>query len=112
MATLEPLEDGERGAIINTASVAAVEGQIGQAAYSSSKGGVAAPSPEPPPVTMAACPLISIIGALRGPPFRSFPRKRESSSDQPNWAPAFAGTNGQTIDYAFASGFSISMAMP
>jgi NAD(P)-dependent dehydrogenase (short-subunit alcohol dehydrogenase family) len=40
MATLEPLEDGERGAIINTASVAAVEGQIGQAAYSASKGGV------------------------------------------------------------------------
>ena len=33
-------EDGERGAIINTASVAAYEGQIGQAAYSASKGGV------------------------------------------------------------------------
>ena len=39
----EPLnEDGERGVIINTASVAAFEGQIGQAAYSASKGGVAA----------------------------------------------------------------------
>ena len=36
----EPGEDGERGAIINTASVAAYEGQIGQAAYSASKGGV------------------------------------------------------------------------
>ncbi len=35
-------EDGERGAIINTASVAAYEGQIGQAAYSASKGGVVA----------------------------------------------------------------------
>ncbi len=35
-----PGEDGERGAIINTASVAAYEGQIGQAAYSASKGGV------------------------------------------------------------------------
>ena len=33
-------EDGERGAIVNTASVAAFEGQIGQAAYSASKGGV------------------------------------------------------------------------
>jgi NAD(P)-dependent dehydrogenase (short-subunit alcohol dehydrogenase family) len=33
-------EDGERGVIINTASVAAYEGQIGQAAYSASKGGV------------------------------------------------------------------------
>src|SRR3990170_1865715 len=36
----EPLEDGERGVIISTASVAAFEGQIGQAAYSASKGGV------------------------------------------------------------------------
>jgi NAD(P)-dependent dehydrogenase (short-subunit alcohol dehydrogenase family) len=35
-----PLEDGERGVIINTASVAAYEGQIGQAAYSASKGGL------------------------------------------------------------------------
>ena len=40
MFTLEPLEDGERGAIVNTASVAAEDGQMGQAAYSASKGGV------------------------------------------------------------------------
>jgi len=41
MSVLEPLnETGERGVIINTASVAAYEGQIGQAAYSASKGGV------------------------------------------------------------------------
>ncbi len=40
MATLDPLTDGERGVIISTASVAAFEGQIGQAAYASSKGGV------------------------------------------------------------------------
>jgi NAD(P)-dependent dehydrogenase (short-subunit alcohol dehydrogenase family) len=37
----EPTEDGERGVIVNTASVAAYDGQIGQAAYSASKGGVA-----------------------------------------------------------------------
>ncbi len=37
---LEPLADGERGVIISTASVAAFDGQIGQAAYSASKGGV------------------------------------------------------------------------
>lgn len=41
MAELEPLADGERGVIVNTASVAAFEGQIGQAAYSASKGGIA-----------------------------------------------------------------------
>jgi len=40
MAKLDPLADGERGVILCTASVAAYEGQIGQAAYSSSKGGV------------------------------------------------------------------------
>ncbi len=40
MVTLEPMADGERGLIINTASVAAQDGQIGQAAYSASKGGV------------------------------------------------------------------------
>ena len=37
---LDPLDGGERGVIVNTASVAAYDGQIGQAAYSSSKGGV------------------------------------------------------------------------
>ncbi len=40
MMTLDPLDGGERGAIVNTASVAAEDGQIGQAAYSASKGGV------------------------------------------------------------------------
>ena len=42
MVSSEPGEDGERGVIINTASVAAQDGQIGQAAYSASKGGVLA----------------------------------------------------------------------
>ena len=40
MQNNEPLDDGERGVIISTASVAAYEGQIGQAAYSASKGGI------------------------------------------------------------------------
>jgi NAD(P)-dependent dehydrogenase (short-subunit alcohol dehydrogenase family) len=42
MVDLEPLAEGERGVIINTASIAAEDGQIGQAAYSASKGGVLA----------------------------------------------------------------------
>ena len=41
MAKLEPI-DGERGVVVSTASIAAFDGQIGQAAYSASKGGVAA----------------------------------------------------------------------
>jgi len=41
MAGLDPLQDGERGVIISTSSVAAYEGQIGQAAYAASKAGIA-----------------------------------------------------------------------
>ena len=42
MLKLDPLQDNERGVIVNTASVAAFDGQIGQEAYAASKGGVAA----------------------------------------------------------------------
>ena len=42
MATNQPTAGGERGVIVNTASVAAFDGQIGQAAYSASKGGIVA----------------------------------------------------------------------
>lgn len=41
MLATEPLADGERGVMINTTSVAAYDGQVGQAAYSASKGGIA-----------------------------------------------------------------------
>ena len=40
MLTLEPMEDGECGVIVCTSSVAAFDGQIGQAAYAASKGGI------------------------------------------------------------------------
>ncbi|QNN53935.1 SDR family NAD(P)-dependent oxidoreductase [Nocardioides mesophilus] len=40
IAATEPLADGARGVVINTASIAAYDGQVGQAAYSSSKGGI------------------------------------------------------------------------
>jgi NAD(P)-dependent dehydrogenase (short-subunit alcohol dehydrogenase family) len=40
MLTLAPLEDGERGVIVNTSSIAALEGEAGQAAYSASKAGI------------------------------------------------------------------------
>ena len=42
LLAMEPLEGGTRGVIVNTASVAATEGQIGQAAYAASKGGIVA----------------------------------------------------------------------
>ncbi len=40
MCALDPLDEGERGVIVNTASIAAYDGQVGQAAYAASKGGV------------------------------------------------------------------------
>jgi NAD(P)-dependent dehydrogenase (short-subunit alcohol dehydrogenase family) len=40
MTSLEPMEDGERGVIVQTASVAAFDGQVGQEAYAASKGGL------------------------------------------------------------------------
>ncbi len=40
IVALEPLADGERGVMVNTASVAAFDGQVGQEAYSASKGGI------------------------------------------------------------------------
>jgi NAD(P)-dependent dehydrogenase (short-subunit alcohol dehydrogenase family) len=42
MIANEPLKDGERGACVNTASIAAYDGQVGQIAYSASKGGIVA----------------------------------------------------------------------
>ena len=42
MQGLEPLDDNERGVIVSTASIAAYEGQVGQAAYAASKGGIVA----------------------------------------------------------------------
>jgi len=42
MSNNEPNDDGERGVVVNTASIAAFDGQIGQVAYSASKGGVVA----------------------------------------------------------------------
>ena len=51
----EPLADGQRGVIVNTASVAAFDGQIGQLAYSASKGGVVA-------MTLPAARDLSIAG--------------------------------------------------
>ncbi|HVX20186.1 MAG TPA: SDR family NAD(P)-dependent oxidoreductase [Acidimicrobiales bacterium] len=55
MATTEPNEDNERGVIVNTASVAAFDGQIGQLAYSASKGAVVG-------MTLPAARDLSVVG--------------------------------------------------
>ena len=87
MAQNDPLdEDGSRGIIINTASVAAYEGQIGQAAYSASKGGVVSMT-----LTMARDLARNGIrvnaiapGLIRTPMFDAFPPEVYNSlSEQP-----------------------------
>lgn len=55
IAATEPGEDGERGVIVNTASVAAFDGQIGQLAYSASKGAVVG-------MTLPAARDLSVVG--------------------------------------------------
>ena len=55
MAKTDPGEDGERGVIVNTASVAAFDGQIGQLAYSASKGAVVG-------MTLPAARDLSVVG--------------------------------------------------
>jgi len=55
MSTVEPQENGERGVIVNTASVAAFDGQIGQLAYSASKGAVVG-------MTLPAARDLAVVG--------------------------------------------------
>jgi NAD(P)-dependent dehydrogenase (short-subunit alcohol dehydrogenase family) len=55
IAKTEPLDDGERGVIVNTASVAAYDGQIGQLAYSASKGAIVG-------MTLPAARDLSVVG--------------------------------------------------
>jgi NAD(P)-dependent dehydrogenase (short-subunit alcohol dehydrogenase family) len=64
MQSVSPMQDGERGIIICTASVAAYEGQIGQASYAASKGGNRAAEPRRiGAVSEAARPTAAICGA-------------------------------------------------
>ena len=69
MVKLDPLADGERGVIISTASIAAFEGQIGQAAYAASKGGVVALTlPAAREFARAGVRVLAIAPGLLGTP--------------------------------------------
>lgn len=80
MQTLEPV-DGERGVIINTASVAAYEGQVGQAAYASSKGGVAALTlPAARELAQFGIRVLAIAPGIFGTPMlRALPQEAQDS---------------------------------
>jgi NAD(P)-dependent dehydrogenase (short-subunit alcohol dehydrogenase family) len=55
IASAEPDDDGQRGAVVTTSSIAAFEGQIGQSAYAAAKGGVAG-------LTLAAARDLAVLG--------------------------------------------------
>jgi NAD(P)-dependent dehydrogenase (short-subunit alcohol dehydrogenase family) len=81
MLTLDLLADGERGVIVSTASVAAFEGQIGQAAYSASKGGVAALTmPAAREFAQFGIRVLAIApGIFRTPMLQSLPQEAQDS---------------------------------
>jgi NAD(P)-dependent dehydrogenase (short-subunit alcohol dehydrogenase family) len=81
MQALEPTPEGERGVIVSTASVAAFDGQIGQAAYSSSKGGVAALTlPAAREFAQAGIRVMAIAPGIFGTPMlRALPQEVQDS---------------------------------
>ena len=81
MQPLAPMADGERGVIVSTASVAAFEGQIGQAAYSSSKGGIAALTlPAAREFAQFGIRVLAIApGIFSTPMLRSLPQEAQDS---------------------------------
>jgi NAD(P)-dependent dehydrogenase (short-subunit alcohol dehydrogenase family) len=81
MQTLEPTSEGERGVIVSTASIAAFEGQIGQAAYSSSKGAVAALTlPAAREFAQSGIRVMAIAPGIFGTPMlRALPQEAQDS---------------------------------
>ena len=81
MVSLAPLEDGERGVIVSTASVAAFEGQIGQAAYSASKGGIVALTmPAARELAQSGIRVLAIApGIFSTPMLRALPQEVQAS---------------------------------
>ncbi len=82
MAQAEPLDaDGARGVVVNTASVAAFDGQIGQAAYASSKGGVAALTlPAARDLARNGIRVVTIAPGIFGTPMlRGLPEEAQAS---------------------------------
>lgn len=85
IAINDPLEDGQRGVIVNTASIAAYDGQIGQAAYSASKGGIVGMTlPVARDLAVVGIRVVTIApGLMDTPLLAGLPEKaRESLSTQ------------------------------
>ena len=100
MSTLDPLdEDGERGLIVNTSSVAAYDGQVGQAAYSSSKGAIASLTlPAARELARFGIRVVAIApGIFETPMLRGLPRPAQEYLER---ATPFPSRLGSAEEYA------------
>jgi NAD(P)-dependent dehydrogenase (short-subunit alcohol dehydrogenase family) len=100
MTALAPLAEGERGVIVSTASVAAFEGQVGQAAYSASKGGVAALTmPAARELAQFGIRVLAIApGIFETPMLRALPQEVQTSLAASVPFPKHLGRPGQFAD--------------
>jgi NAD(P)-dependent dehydrogenase (short-subunit alcohol dehydrogenase family) len=99
MAAEEPLADGERGCIVNTASIAAYEGQIGQVAYAASKGGVVGMTlPAARDLARSGVRVVTIApGLMHTPMIGSMPQEVQDALGQ---QPLFPRRLGRPEEYA------------
>ena len=99
MMVNEPSEDGERGVIVNTASIAAYEGQIGQAAYAASKAGVVGMTlPAARELARSGIRVVTIApGLMETPMMTSFPAALQESLAQ---SVPFPGRLGRAEEFA------------
>jgi enoyl-CoA hydratase/carnithine racemase len=102
MAGNEPLADGERGVIVHTASVAAFDGQIGQAAYAASKAGVAGMTlPIARELARLGIRVMAVAPCWSACPSRSGPRSAPRCRSRRGWAaprstPPWSATSSRT----------------
>ena len=99
-AALEPLPSGERGVIVNTASIAAFDGQIGQTAYAASKAGVAGLTlPAARELASQAIRVVTIAPGLFGTPMlRALPQEAQDSLSASVPFPARLGEPSEYAD--------------
>ncbi|MGY6412412.1 MAG: SDR family NAD(P)-dependent oxidoreductase [Alkalilacustris sp.] len=99
-ADLEPLASGERGVVVNTASVAAFDGQIGQTAYAASKGGVVGLTlPAARELASLAIRVVTIAPGLFGTPMlRALPQEAQDSLSASVPFPARLGEPSEYAD--------------
>lgn len=102
MSTTEALdEDGERGVIVNTSSVAAYDGQVGQAAYSSSKGAIAGLTlPAARELARFGIRVVAIApGVFETPMLRGLPQPAQESLEKATPFPSRLGTPDEYANF-------------